>query len=481
MPLWLRALTIYAGLRMLMAIVFVIAWITQPGGSRLSGAYGDFFDFLSLSWDGSWYRGIALDGYPASLPTDPATGETLQSAWAFYPAFPLLTRGVMMVTALPWTVAAPLVAFIVGAVAVVVVAYLVRDAASAATHVRPGLPELAVAALTAFPTGATAMVAYSESTALALIATSLLLIHRRAYVWALLPVLALGFTRAVALPMAAVVVWHGVMRWLESRNGAAPLPAADLVKLAVLVVTATASGIAWPLIVSQVTAVPDAYFRLQSVWRDGSSASSPFSGVTEVLEPWVHGGALPLVVGASVLVAAVSLTRPARRLGPELQAWGRRLRRLPARGRHALVEPDQIPSALDHRPAGDRRMVAPPLGAALDDRPAHRPPGRMDPHDLGAPHLRPLSMGALPLRQGPRPRLRPNSHARARSRNRDTFAINAAESASSSSKSFACCAGFPVCQSGVSKGGRACRPSIGIHRCRASTSTVPRRWFRMDA
>ena len=61
--------------------------------------------------------------------------------------------------------------------------------------------------------------AYTEALALLLVASALLLLLRRDYGWMALVVVALGFTRAVALPMAVVVVVHAAVRWWSSRRG----------------------------------------------------------------------------------------------------------------------------------------------------------------------------------------------------------------------------------------------------------------------
>ena len=45
-------------------------------------------------FDGSWYRNVAENGYPAELPRG-EDGLVQQNAWAFFPLFPMLARGLM--------------------------------------------------------------------------------------------------------------------------------------------------------------------------------------------------------------------------------------------------------------------------------------------------------------------------------------------------------------------------------------------------
>lgn len=320
-PLWARAIGAYLLIRALIIPAFVVAWQAQgPNRSSYPDASPGFLEFLASSWDGYWYLLIALDGYPADLPRDADTGVVEKNAWAFFPLFPFTVRAVMTVTRLPWEIAGTLVAFVIGAAASVVIAYLVRDGARIAVQDRPGLPILAVVAVNAFPTAATMTTAYTESTALLLIALSLLLIVRHRYLWAALPIVGLGFTRAVALPLAVVIAWHAWNRLRGLPGG--PQRVRALIALPALFVLAIVSGFAWPLIVGWRTGTADAYFQTQSAWRLGDSASTPFLGFAARLDELAPGFSIPLLVAAVAAIVALSFTRRVRALGPELQAWG---------------------------------------------------------------------------------------------------------------------------------------------------------------
>lgn len=317
------AVGMYLLIRLLMVPAFLFAWGRQgPNLSSYTTASPNLLSFLAVSWDGSWYQRIAMSGYPSALPTDPVSGAVEQNAWAFYPMFPAVVKAVMTVTNLSFLVASPLVAFIMGAAAVALVATLVSEAAPEALRHRPNLPLLTVAALSAFPSAAVCMVGYSETTALFIIALSLLLISRRQYAWAALAIIALGFTRAVALPMVAVVVWHGVLRWRATRSAGTPTDRVMVVKLVALSLVAAISGVIWPLITGVVTGVPDAYFRTQAAWRLGRKGDVPFTLFAEKLSEWVGPWGLLITLAACLSVTLLTFTPPARRLGAELQSWG---------------------------------------------------------------------------------------------------------------------------------------------------------------
>lgn len=318
-PWWVHVLLVYAAARALAAAAFV--WTAQVQEANLwTGARPDYPSFVALMYDGSWYRQVAEQGYPAELPRG-ADGLVQQNAWAFFPLFPMLVRGLMTVTGGTWVVLAPALALLLGAAAVLVVHEAVRHGAPRAVAARPGLPLATVALVCAFPTAAVLQVAYTESLALLLVASALLLLVRRRYGWTAVVVLALGFTRAVALPMAAVVVVHLAVRWWRTRRGEDDLRAGGLAGLVGLAAFAGVSGFAWPAICGWATGVPDGYLQTQEAWR-GVREVVPFSGWTYVPQFWFGAWGTWITVAGFLLVAAVLLVPAAWRLGPELHAWG---------------------------------------------------------------------------------------------------------------------------------------------------------------
>ena len=189
-----------------------------------------------------------------------------------------------------------------------------------AVAARPGLPLATVALVSVFPTAAVLQVAYTEALALLLVASALLLLLRRDYGWMALVVVALGFTRAVALPMAAVVVVHAAVRWWSSRRGTDTWTWRTGTGLAGLALLAAASGLVWPAICGWVTGVPDGYLQTQESWR-GVREVAPFGGWSYVPQFWFEERALLVVVLSFALVIAVLVVPAAWRLGNELHTW----------------------------------------------------------------------------------------------------------------------------------------------------------------
>ncbi|WP_454044492.1 hypothetical protein [Cellulosimicrobium sp. Marseille-Q8652] len=312
-PWWVQALAVYGLARALSAAVLVVVSRSQEE-NLWTGAAPSYLAYTGRMWDASWYEQIYASGYPAVLPVG-EDGTVEQNAWAFFPLFPTLVRGLDAVTGAGWDVLAPTLALVCGAGAVVVIHRLVATAGAAAVARRPGLPLATVLLVSVFPSSPVLQVAYTESLALLLVAASLLLVARHRYAWAALVVLLLGLTRAVALPMAAVVVWHGVVRW---RRGDLRLP--DVARLTGLLVVALGSGLLWPWLCGLVTGTHQAYFRTQEAWRGGAEVV-PFVPWVDVSR-WLFDGAGPWVLGLLLVVVAVLVLNPvAARLGPEMHAW----------------------------------------------------------------------------------------------------------------------------------------------------------------
>lgn len=322
-PWWLLVVVVHLAARAVSAVVLVAVARTQAA-NPWTGAAPSYLEYAGLMWDGSWYRQIAEDGYPAELPRD-AEGRVQQNAWAFFPLLPLLARAVTTVTGLAWHQVAPLLALALGTLAMVVVHRLVEDALERSDVARVAPPRaVALGTVVLLTTAASTPVlqaAYTESLALLLVATALLLLVRRRYLWAVPVVLAVGFTRAVALPLAVAVLLHGAVRWWAARRGRESFPPGERGRVLVLLGAAVVAGFAWPAVVGLRAGELDAYAQTQEAWR-GTGEVVPFRPWFDVAR-WLLGDVLgPVVLVLLVaLLAAVLLTPAARRLGPELLGW----------------------------------------------------------------------------------------------------------------------------------------------------------------
>ncbi|MDF2144289.1 mannosyltransferase family protein [Knoellia sp. p5-6-4] len=309
----------YAATRVLALVAMQVAaaWFQTPAGvGHLDPSVGDI---LGL-WDGVWYRRIAEGGYPLPLPADPDTGLLTYSAWAFYPGFPLLVRGLMQ-TGLPFTAAAVALNVALGAVAVLLVWQAFRFALHAAPQpARERLALVAAALWCLYPATGILLMPYTEALACVLVAAALLLLMRRQYVWVGVVALALGFTRGVAPALACAALAHLVIRWREDRAaGMVPLRG-QRGSAAVMLAATAASAVAWPVLVGVASGLPRAFFDVQAAWGQQPDRG-PF--VLWVSWAWGERGVFGVVVLLALVATYVALVlgRHGRWLAIELRAW----------------------------------------------------------------------------------------------------------------------------------------------------------------
>lgn len=276
-------------------------------------------DLLPL-WDSKWYERIARHGYPVPLPLDPQTGRFTYSAWAFYPLFPLLMRGLDAIG----------VPFIAGALVLNVVlstlaAVLIWATLHQGTHADPQ-PQRARLALVAaclwsfYPATPVMLKPYTEALAMVLIAASLWALLRRRYLLVALLSVPLGFTRGVAPALGLAALVHLVVRWREDRRaGLDPLRGARVAAV-VMLVMAGLSGVAWPLVAGWVSGIPSAFFEVQAAWGMQPSAG-PFT--LWLQWAWDSKGVLGVIVIVGLVATYISLIagRHGRWIPVEVRAW----------------------------------------------------------------------------------------------------------------------------------------------------------------
>lgn len=282
---------------------------------------------LVTNWDGQWYQDVVENGYPRDLPR--VDGEVQQNAWAFYPVYPLLVRLVMALSPLSFAAAATLVSCVAGAAMAVV---LFRMLEPRVGRFNAGM---AVLALGLSPAGLVLQAAYTESLALLLLVSCLLLLSGRRYGALLVPVLLLSLTRPVVLPLTALIALHGWLRW--RRRHEEPFPSTERRWWAVAVVVSGASFGLWPLVCAIATGVPTGFLQTQEAWiSTNADAGSWFEAV--VRNPF---GPAALFVGVSTAVGALVVARRgARAWGSDLRAW------VPLYGAYLFFTASPVPSII---------------------------------------------------------------------------------------------------------------------------------------
>lgn len=312
-------LTWYAASRVvvLLAMYAAASWFQTPAGVGHLGP--TVSDILGL-WDAEWYAEIAERGYPLPLPADPETGRLTYSAWAFYPGFPLLVRGLML-TGLPFTAAAVALNLVLGGVAVLLVWKAFRFALHASPQpARERLSLVAAALWCLYPATGILLMPYTEALACVLVAGALLLLMRREYAWVGVVALALGFTRGVAPALACSALVHLVIRWREDRAaGMRPLRG-QRTSAAVMLAATAVSAVAWPVYVGVTSGLRRAFFDVQAAWGQQPDRG-PF--VLWLTWAWEERGIAGVVVmvGLVATYVALILGRHGRWLAIELRTW----------------------------------------------------------------------------------------------------------------------------------------------------------------
>jgi hypothetical protein len=312
-------LVVYAVTRVLAFVAMWVAatWFQTPAGvGHLDPSVGDILS----GWDSIWYERIAKGGYPVPLPADPDTGLLTYSAWAFYPAFPMLVRGLML-TGMPFVAAAVALNLVLGAGCTL----LVWRCFNYALHATPQPARERLALVTGalwclYPATGILVMPYTEALAGVLIAGSLLLLMQRRYAWVAVLCLALGFTRAAAPAIACAAIAHLVLRWREDRAaGGAPLRG-QRVTAAVMLVATGVSSIAWPIVVGLISGLPRAFFDVQAAW-----GQKPESGPFVLWLSWAWDGhglvGVAVLIGLVATYIALIVGRHGRWLAVELRVW----------------------------------------------------------------------------------------------------------------------------------------------------------------
>ena len=299
--------------------VFLLAFASQQQETWQSPAKPDLWTYSNL-WDSAWFERIATGpyGYSSELPRN-EEGQVTENAWAFMPLYPVLVRGLMLATTLPWDVASVLVATAFGFAAAWVfnrTLALVVDKSTTA---------FATLLFCIAPTSPLLQLGYAESAQSFFVAVLLYLLIKRQWL-VMLPVIVLAsFTRPTGLAWAMTLGLYFLARWWMHAKGREPFPRPEVIKVMIAGLLSAIAGFGWLLIAWAVTGEPSAYIDTELAWRihyTGPIELEPFTG-------WFHGstfwfgqpiGAVIVVLFVIVVVGAIALPIM-RRLGIEIRIW----------------------------------------------------------------------------------------------------------------------------------------------------------------
>jgi len=194
-------LLLYAATRVVQLLF--IAWLAPAGGPSIKNRL--------LAWDGDWFIRVATEGYPHTYSYD-ASGQMVGNGLAFFPAYPLLIRGLWKL-GVPADIAALSISWLAGALAAAPL-YLLRTALA---DRRVGLALSMLFA--AQPMSVVLSMGYSESLFSAFVIGMFYAAYRRAFLVAGLLGLGAALTRPTGL---AAAVGLAVAAMLALRAGTVP-------------------------------------------------------------------------------------------------------------------------------------------------------------------------------------------------------------------------------------------------------------------
>lgn len=320
-PWWRRfglwfPLAVWFATRVTTAVITVVAQrneIALPWSNGIirimfpTGTAPGYWTVMS-NWDGQWYQQIATTGYPHVLPRA-SDGTVDMSAWAFYPVYPFLVKGLMAVTGLPFPVAGGVVNLVLGAVGMVLLFRLVDQAVGRWEAV------VAVVGVCTFISAPILQATYTESLAVVVVVSLLMLLRARRYWWVAVGLVVLALSRNIVASMAPVVLTHLLVRWRTEDE----LPRRTKVGLLLMTLWAGALTALWPAIIGVATGVPTAYTQTLEAWKVGSDIKL-YSWWTYLVAAYGWVGPVFGVV-AVVVFAWFMLTHRTWRWGPEIWAW----------------------------------------------------------------------------------------------------------------------------------------------------------------
>ena len=315
-PWWLSVLALYAASRGVSTGI-LLHFAARQRANAWTTAQPDYLDFARL-WDGTWYWIIAAAGYPDAIPRDGA-GLATENAFAFMPVYPLVVRGVMLLTGLEFAAAAVAVSVVAGAVAALLFHRLMR------TWLDERAALLATALLCLAPISPILQVAYAESLHLAMLLGALLLLVERRYAPLAVLVTIMALTRpsglAFAFGLALLLAW----RWRRDRRSIEPFPVRERVELAAVTVIAGLAGLAWPGIVALLTGDLTGYTDTELAWRRpyvGPVELVPFTAWWQGAQWWLGGVLGPVLLALVLVAAAAAFALPQmRRMPVALRCW----------------------------------------------------------------------------------------------------------------------------------------------------------------
>ncbi|WP_298228769.1 hypothetical protein [Gryllotalpicola sp.] len=315
------------------ALIAILLWIVLANGWSVPSYYSEpwyvladgahyrdtvnFFTFSGL-WDGEHYNYIFNHGYPVHPPVD-GTGAIAPNPWAFLPVYPLVVKGLSVVTGFGFFSLGTVFSMVCGLGAAIALYFLVHDRAGHKTA-------QFVTALFAFgPLGFLLQTTYAESLFFLLMFSAMLLFQRERYWLMTIPASIAAFTRPGEVALAAAVLIVFCVKWWRAHFALerVEFPWRQRIAMIAAGLITFVTGMAWPVVGSIVTGLPGLYMSTELSWRVDLIGYAPFVPFAAPFEFFGrYTGAFGVVFAAAAVAgfAYWLFRRRLRRLGMPMLA-----------------------------------------------------------------------------------------------------------------------------------------------------------------
>ena len=300
-----KPVAIFAASRLVNLSALAVSMIVTPGAT--------FADVLQR-WDGVWYLAVARAGYPDHVPT--GSGTAAQSTISFFPAFPMLVRGLHIVARVGYLTSALVIVALAGAAAAVALHRLVRRIRDEATA------DAVVAVCCFFPGTIALSLPYSEALALlAVIVCCLALLQERWVIAGVAGAVATATRPNTLGVVAAAAVAAFIAIRTQQRTGDLP-PSARLRPIVAPVLAAMGFvgfvGYLWAR-TGSLTALTDSQRR---GWNGGVSFAQSITDVVDYIGQPGDTGLAIIVMSIAVAVVSIVVLVVAKDMPLPLKVYG---------------------------------------------------------------------------------------------------------------------------------------------------------------
>lgn len=248
-----------------------------------------------MSWDGGWYRAIAVQGWPAEV-ARMANGTLEQSAWAWPPLYPILARLTSEFVGLPVSAAFIGINVVAGGLAAVILCLSLRGPLGNRAAI------MVAVAWAGMPAAPVFVMAYAEGLFIVLAFAAMWAAMRDRLLLSGALLVVAGLTKSSVLPFALALAIVAI-----ASVRAKGVRVSQVATAAGAVILAATAVFVWPVVVGIALGSADAYGQVQAAWgRSTVPGYDTLRSVAELIQtPSIETTAGLLVTGIALAVGVL--------------------------------------------------------------------------------------------------------------------------------------------------------------------------------